>query len=348
MKMLKHPFHPLAFALLLVAMLDYGCSNDFDLTADWKEYPVVYGVLSPEDTAHYIRVEKAFLDPRNSALQVAQIPDSLYYGPNEIAVFLQQKGQAQRYQLSRVDAALEGYPRDSGIFAQVPNIAYKIRRNAIPGGLREGETYVLTIERTDGSGPDITAETIIPEGFDMAFPTPIIPSVVNFLPGKNTLFQWSHDRNTVLFSVTMRVAITESLTNGQTRNKTFVWRPVDNFLIREGSTNSSSQVDGLLFFSAIKNQLDETDATVTERRFNRATFILEGGGREIRELQLVNAANAGLAGAEILQNYSNISEGFGVFTAKNQRTYTDFRIEKATIDSLARHPLTTNLNFKFQ
>ncbi|MCC7244082.1 MAG: hypothetical protein IT269_00265, partial [Saprospiraceae bacterium] len=53
--------------LPLLALLVASCSNDFDVAAPWKEIPVVYGLLSPQDTAHYIRIEKAFLDASEGA-----------------------------------------------------------------------------------------------------------------------------------------------------------------------------------------------------------------------------------------------------------------------------------------
>lgn len=61
----------------LLLLLPFGlflsaCANDFDVTAPWKEIPVVYGILSPQDSAHYIRVEKAFVDPEKSALEIAR------------------------------------------------------------------------------------------------------------------------------------------------------------------------------------------------------------------------------------------------------------------------------------
>ncbi|MBK8555265.1 MAG: hypothetical protein IPL65_05590 [Lewinellaceae bacterium] len=65
------------------------CSNDFEITAPWKSYPVVYAFLSAQDTAHYVRIEKAFLSPDKSALAVAQIADSLYYPVDAINVYLQ-------------------------------------------------------------------------------------------------------------------------------------------------------------------------------------------------------------------------------------------------------------------
>jgi len=37
--------------LLLLLFLATACSNDFELTSDWKDIPVVYGLISKKDTA---------------------------------------------------------------------------------------------------------------------------------------------------------------------------------------------------------------------------------------------------------------------------------------------------------
>ena len=80
------------FRLLVVFVVSVlffsSCDNELKLLDEWKDIPVVYGVLSPNDTAHYIRVEKAFLDPEKSAFEVARIADSLYYPDEQIEVFV--------------------------------------------------------------------------------------------------------------------------------------------------------------------------------------------------------------------------------------------------------------------
>ncbi len=114
----------LLLLLLPLGLLLSACSNDFEVTAPWKEIPIVYGILSPQDTAHYLRIEKAFLDPNQSALEVAQIADSLYYPENSITVWLVPTiNPNNRIQLQRVNGALEGYPRDPGVFAGAAQLA---------------------------------------------------------------------------------------------------------------------------------------------------------------------------------------------------------------------------------
>ena len=74
-------------ATLLSTFL-YSCETDFDVTSDWEDIAIVYGLLDPTDTAQYIKINKAFLDKSVSALVIAQNPDSLYY--KNIVVQLQQ------------------------------------------------------------------------------------------------------------------------------------------------------------------------------------------------------------------------------------------------------------------
>ena len=91
---------------LLIAFLIGGlftfsaCDNEIDLVAEWKSIPVVYGLINVQDTAHYLRIEKAFLDPSVGAPTLAQIPDSLYY--DNILVQIERTGATTDLYLSLI------------------------------------------------------------------------------------------------------------------------------------------------------------------------------------------------------------------------------------------------------
>lgn len=350
MKKLRFLFIPLLFG----ALLWNSCSNEFDLVAPWKEIPVVYAILSPSDTAHYVRVEKAFLDPATSALVVAQIADSIYYPENAISVFLQKKGTNTLLPLQRVDGNKEGFVRDSGVFAQSPNWLYKIHSDNVPGGLTENATYQLIIKRADGQ-PDITAETVIPKTFQMLSPnTSSTPPIVNFQGRLTTNFRWSHDANAVYFNVYMTIPYRVVKSNGVLEfNDTMYWRPVSNLQIQDlTSTSTIAPVAGTDFYSALRTALLARDPSALNndgriRYFGQVSIGIEGGGKEIALYNLTEQANSGLTGAEILQTYTNMSEGFGIFTAKNFRRYDGFRIGESTIDSMRQSPVVQNFNFRF-
>ena len=84
-----------------------GCEEDFDVAAPYKDITVVYGIMDKLDTVHYIRVQKAFLDERKSAIDMAKEADSSFY--KDITVKMQEvsdKGVVVEQVLSRFDLNL--------------------------------------------------------------------------------------------------------------------------------------------------------------------------------------------------------------------------------------------------
>ena len=71
------------------------------------------------------------------------------------------------------------------------------------------------------------------------------------------------------------------------------------------------------------------------------------GGREIKEYLETAAANGNLTGAETFPSYTNISEGYGVFTAKNQTIASGLRIDVVTVDSMNMSSITDTLGFRY-
>lgn len=336
----------LLFGLPLMGLLLAACSNEFDVVAPWKDLPVVYGIISPQDTAVYIRVEKAFLDPERSALEIAQIADSLYYPQSAISVFLQ-KGNGPRFELERVDGAQEGYPRQGGVFAGQPNYLYKIRP-ADMGGIIPAETYTLIVERGDGK-PTVTAQTTVPKNFRFINPNPqtLVPTVT-FTPNKSQMIEWRSDKYAAYFNLTFVVRIREINADGSQTDKTLVWTPYRNYGIGDDVINGTeyktvANVPGISFHQFLINNL--TDLTVQARYFELTDIVLKGGGLELREFQETSSANSGLTGAEVIPVFSNVEEGRGLFLATNTTVFPGVRISSLTVDSLQLNPDTQGLRF---
>ncbi len=334
----------------LLALFAATCSNDFELTDNWKEVPVVYAILSPRDTAHYIRVEKAFVDPEKSALEIARIPDSLYYPDNTIDVFLL-NSRNQRFRFSRVDGVREGIVRAEGIFATRPNWLYKYK----PTGsavLTPGETYRLLIERKDGK-PNITAETTLPRDFSFRAPNPQdIPPRISFLDDSIvTRIEWRTDVNGLFFNTTLVVRYREESTTGTLlgrRELTWVMARNSrrsNFEVGVGGQyRATGEATGKQFFEFLNKNIQP--ATDRVRIFEDIDIIVEGGGREIEKLLETQSANAGLTGAEVVTSYTNLSEGLGLFTGKNVARLVRVQMTPQTLQAMQRSSLTRGLNFK--
>ena len=337
----------LPFGLLITA-----CSNDFDVTAPWKEIPVVYGILSPQDTAHYIRVEKAFLDPEKSALAIAQIADSLYYPENAIAVFLERTDNQSRIQLQRVNGALEGYPRDPGVFAGQPNWLYKAKSTG-SFSILGGKTYRLVIERSDNRD-DITAETTLPKDFVVTQPnlSTQVPVITFEKTSPGTPIQWLTDINGYFFNVTFRIRYFEKNLNGTIASThELVWEQAtniirDDMLSGNGVYKVTENIPKNSFYNFLAKNMDRPGPNLY-REFQSIDLIIDGGGKEIKEYLDTYEVNGNITGAETFPNYTNISEGYGIFTSKNRTVVEGIKITSPTVDSMNVSSITDTLGFKY-
>lgn len=332
------------FGLFSLAVLFSSCDNELVVTDKWKDIPVVYGFLSKSDTAVYIRVEKAFLDPTTSAYTIAQIPDSLYY--ENAVVQLKRVSTGQVFTLKRVDGNLEGYPRDTfqtstgnpdtnAIFATEPNYLYKIKANEI--ALVVGEKYQLILQRNDHTEP-VTAETIILPKPVLRVPNP--GSECNFRPNSLFTFDWNPIEDAGIFDVHVKFHYDEKSpeTNNIFQHKDFDWVIVRNL------TDDIYKIDGVEFYNAVAANIEEDiDAT---RRFDSLDIQIWCAGLELYEYIQILHANSNIPSGENIPSYTNLSEGLGIFTSRNLSNYTGFGLTPPTLDSLANGSITGDLNFQ--
>ena len=108
---------------ITMATLLMGCNNDLDLFSVYKEIPVVTAILDVADSVHYVRIERAFVNPQTNALTISQDPDSLYY-PDILEVTITAQNSGNKLTAERIDGAAHGLIKDPGGFATTPNILY--------------------------------------------------------------------------------------------------------------------------------------------------------------------------------------------------------------------------------
>lgn len=126
------------FFLPLVAAIIFfsSCSEKFDVAAPYKDVTVVYGFLDMGDTAHYVRIQKAFLDENKSAVDMAKVSDSSFFSDIDVRIDRYSVAGSHAYinsiPLTRVDLTAEGYPKQPGAFFTAPNYAYKFTNTLDP------------------------------------------------------------------------------------------------------------------------------------------------------------------------------------------------------------------------
>ncbi len=335
-------------SLLIISGLFFAnsCSNDFELITDWKDIPVVYGLISTADTAHYIRLERAFLDPKTSALELAQIPDSIYYA--DATVKLVNIEDNREYVFKKVDGNLEGYKRESGIFADTPNWLYKLKTNGIDT-LSPATDYQLIINRGETSEPvTATAETLT----DIEIRTPTIGTTIKFYSSPqppaepeplDPSFRWIYDTdNTVLFNASLTFFYDETI-DGVTEEKHFVWPLLTNFRSDGSTTSKRISMKTIEFYKTVAQNISENPAATRVARSVNVEVI--GGGEAFRDYLDVNQANIGLTSSQVVPNFTNLSEGYGLFSSIFAISQDHF-LDTKSRDSLRTGQYTRLLNFQ--
>jgi hypothetical protein len=329
------------FAVLLGTLFS-ACDNELELLAEWKDIPVVYGVLSRQDTAHYIRVEKAFLDPDKSAFELAQIPDSVYYNDNEISVQVKNMANDKVYTLERVDGTLEGYPREEGDFISQPNYLYKFKLGQ-GEELNEGARLQFILNRGDNKELVIAEDRVVS---DMQIREPDGDGDFLFLipESRKQDIRWRSKEDAALFNVTMIIKYKEiNPADGTVEDKAINWVLTRN-LPNEDGDGAEVEYTGLQFYQAIGARID--GSVQRQRIFDRVEIKVDAGAAELASYINVSQSNTGITSAEVIPNYTNLSEGYGIFSTKNTLMVKDLFLTGPSLDSLRNGRFTGDLNFQ--
>ena len=316
-----------------------SCDQDIDLTADWQDIPVVYGLLNASDTAHYIRVEQAFQDQDGNAFLAALEPDSLYYPAATVKLLNLTTGKEAI--LERVDGAAEGYPREEGDFAQSPNYLYKARSSDFP--LEGGHEVRFTLDR--GEGKDlVTAEcvmlgNIIPQG-GLA-----IGGRLDFPTNRDASFRWRAGEEALIFDLTLFIHYQEKFAGDpNVYDRTLKWPMAKGVKRSDNNLIISGKVSGVEFFNFLAANL-EARQDVT-RLLTTMDLQIKGGGEAVEEYIAIALANTGITGAQDIPIYTNLSEGRGIFTSVVETVVPGLLLTADSENTLINSEITKDLNFQ--
>ncbi len=316
-----------AFALAFAVQ---GCRNDFELALPGGPVPVIYGVISPDDSVHRIYLS-----------QTIPSRDSLPSAPPEADVFLELRTPEglviERKRLTRV----QGLPKTDGFFRMEPNFYYECAAMDIvepsPG---KRILYALTAALS-GNTNYLYAETEIPpepflqfgKGLNTLIPVNLYPekgeNEINiFLP--DTL--WSEFHAVVHYSEKI---------NQAWQTKSIRYHRKYPAVIRNSDTRSDHfYLDEGWFFTLIINNIKQ-DTLVQARRFSHMEFGMNYASRTFNDYYRSVQYQSDLDPSV----YSNIVSGMGMFCAANSRFYSGFTLNSRSLDSLINGICTRDLKF---
>jgi hypothetical protein len=326
---MKQTFYYILVAILLFQV---SCSEDFNTAAEFKDIPVVMGLLSISDTAHYIRVERAFLAPNENAYEVAKIPDSVYY--KNLDVKIEDLVTGRLYTLREVDGNLEGHIRQDGPFPTSPNILYKISASELE--LEGGREYRLLINRGDNL-PLITANTFVLNNIRLF--NPLEGASIRFTELATVRINYEKLPATFFFDVEMEITVREiNSVEGINVLKKLTW-PLARRTTADRVTIRGDEFMGFLAGAGFEK------GNAFSRRIENIDIIISAGGREFFEFANVILANSGITATQEVPVYTNIQGGRGLFSSRNKQIFRNYRITAETVQALKENNLTRDLNF---
>lgn len=142
------------FLLLLPAAILLGsCKDQLDLTADYKDITISYGIINVQDPVHYFKIYKGYLTDENALVQASDW-NNIYYPVDSIEVRLEEYNENGALTFSDILDTTTVIPKNEGYFANPRQLLYYSTRQLDPE-----KKYRLVIKRLN-TGKEVYAETL--------------------------------------------------------------------------------------------------------------------------------------------------------------------------------------------
>jgi len=341
-----------------------SCSEKFDVAAPYKNVSIITGFLDISDTAHYIRIEKGFMDNDKSGLDMAQVPDSSYYADLDVKIkeiVPMNPVPLNTFTLQLVNMADEGYPKAlTGAFFTTPSYAYKLKQ-----ALNPAHRYRLVVTNNKSHEVDSAETSIIDTAYshfsvtEFLFPQTKTVSIAR--RNANNKFTLSGtivspgDSNQVPAGIAVIEGSLEFFyrdsfaSTGITVSHTLTWSNIPADIIFHTSS-FEYKIQNTSFYDFFHDNIPASDDIREKFRIiDSFQPHLYAGSYDYYIYKQVTGAQANsLTGGEIKPNYSNIKGGavLGLYATRADKLGTGFKLEiSPTIDSLRADPRTAPINF---
>ena len=327
------------FEVIIILIIVCSCETDFNIEASEKEIPIVYGVLNVTEPKQYIRVQRAFLSKDGKVSELSKDPNILYYSGGKAILTIPSTGRTILGK--RINSEDIGLKRDSGFFAESPNILYEFDTK---DWLVTAPSKVIFTFENESLLKGVSAQIALVKDLQLREGVPSAP--LNFGYDRVITMGWNHSTETKLFDLIMRINYQEksNKTNGIFLEKSVDWFLKDNLEVGSDPTKGSFSFKGIEFFKFLGNTLPISSDI--QRNMKSIDILLTAGGIEFKEILNLNQANFGLTGSNSIPRYNNIVNGIGFLSSRMRVTRTDISLSSVTLDSLKFGVYTKALQFK--
>jgi len=351
------------YLLILPFFTGISCNDDFPLNADWSDITVVYGLLNQSDSVQYLKINKAFLGELD-ATEMAKDADSVQYSKTidvHLVEYQLRDNNLNPYynenwketgtiitleptnEIAKDSTDSYGNP---GVFGTQLNILYKTNYK-----IKSGYKYKLEIT-IPGKEELVSSETFMINDFSVTTP-----------PSTSTAYQvhmeYGYTDNKKPFSAEWYVATFGKIYQAVLRfnymeidGTDTTWQYADilyqdqvyQYLRLPSDVRSEKmyqKMGGIDFFQSLAEKIPVKEGV--KRKAGKLDFYFYVGGDNLNTY--LNVSDASSAYGQEKPEYSNISNGVGIFDCRYRYVVKDKQLSDAAIDVLAQGDLTKQLNF---
>jgi len=360
-----------SYIFSLLIFLTYSCSTKVNLTGDFKETAVVYGLLDHSDSIHFIKITRAFIGPGN-ALEIAKIPDSSYFNQVDATISEFVNGNLTRTWVLK-DTIVENKNTNGAFYGPEQKVYYfRTLPTTVSSSGLNGVVQTSPNPQLSSLNPDAIYKfkAVINGGeFEVSSETQLVKGITTTASSQNFTFKFannpaeyistgvavSNSGNSFVVNTQLDIAFNEHRGNDITE-KRFNWK-IGETSTSPGTAKTFSAV-GKTFYELIRNNASN-DPTITRRTFNGIYVTITGGAEELYNYMVVNQPSSSLAQSKPTYTNLNVTNGkrvIGIFSSRQTiRIFKPFfvsaqqafirAIDKKTTRELCQGPITGLLLF---
>lgn len=305
MKKMKQTLLILSAALAVLFGFN-SCNEDIQVTGDFTETAVVYGLLDKSETIHMIKITRAFIGPGNS-LEISQIPDSNYF-ENISATITERLSNGSIGRTWTLYDTLVDSKETNGVFYAPEQRVYAFRTGANDNSdtptqqtLLDDARYDLRIVINGGESDEfeVFGSTEIVHGISTSTDSPNYQfkfatnsvQTGEYVSNPIAVFHPS-DGSVAVLNTSFIIDYKEYL-GADSVYQSFSWRIAETQVSNGTTTNFSAR--GETFYELIRSNCQTGDPAVTKRNIEGITMKIIAGDQDLYNYILVNQPSSSIA-----------------------------------------------------
>ncbi len=310
-----------SFAILLI--FNNSCNTKIDVNADYQDITVVYGLINPADSVHYIKINKAFLKDNVNANTLAADANNFNYPDGDLEVTIEEwNGSNLVKSFSTVTNTLfrtvNEIPKDAGVFDNSNNVLYKF----IEPSISVYNTYKLKIYNNK-LNKLITAETKIVKNAIVSSPS--VNQKITFWLGNTVngayaekIIRVTTGEDIGRISATLIFNYNEYYTtaSGLPTVAKSISMPLGEVITttNQGGESLEWTLTGETFFSTISGAVNPNTPFLSHRELANISLKFETAGTELSTYMQVSEPSNNLNQEK--PPYTNVVNGLGIFSSR--------------------------------